>query len=171
MEIGMFRESVIKDTVEHITSIDTQRTDEVVFTLGYEGRSLEDYLNRLVKNNVQILFDVRKNAISRKYGFSKSRLEKSVNDLNIQYIHLPELGIDSSQRKSLNTQDDYDALFANYGNIILPNHLDSIEKIYRLIKINKRIALTCFEAMPYQCHRSVIAKTLSTNYGFQIEHI
>ncbi|MBF0519893.1 MAG: hypothetical protein HQK92_09230, partial [Nitrospirae bacterium] len=55
MEIGMFRESVIKDTVEHITSIDTQRTDEVVFTLGYEGRSLEDYLNRLVKNNVQIL--------------------------------------------------------------------------------------------------------------------
>ncbi|QWR78844.1 DUF488 domain-containing protein [Candidatus Magnetomonas plexicatena] len=151
--------------------MDAQKTDEMVFTLGYEGRSLEDYLNRLVKNNVQILFDVRKNAISRKYGFSKSRLEKSVNNLNIQYIHLPELGIDSSQRKSLNTQDDYDALLANYGNLILPNHLDSVEKIYRLIKINKRIAITCFEAMFYQCHRSVIAKILSTNYGFQVKHI
>ncbi|WP_348602891.1 DUF488 family protein [Bartonella tribocorum] len=41
------------------------------FTIGYEGKSLENYLNCLLENNIKILCDVRKNPISRKYGFSK----------------------------------------------------------------------------------------------------
>ena len=44
------------------------------FTIGYEGSSFEGYLNRLIKNNVKTLVDVRHNPLSRKFGFSKKTL-------------------------------------------------------------------------------------------------
>lgn len=47
-----------------------------LFTIGYEGRSLEKYLNILIQKNIKILCDVRKNPISRKYGFSKKNITK-----------------------------------------------------------------------------------------------
>ena len=49
-----------------------QRSDSVLFTIGYEGISLEEYLVRLLKNNVKVLVDVRNNPMSMKYGFSKT---------------------------------------------------------------------------------------------------
>ena len=51
-------------------------TDPALFTIGYEGISLEAYLNKLLKNNVQILIDVRNNPMSMKFGFTKSSLQK-----------------------------------------------------------------------------------------------
>jgi uncharacterized protein (DUF488 family) len=48
----------------------------VLYTIGYEGISLEAYLNKLIKNDVKVLVDVRNNAMSMKYGFSKSHLSK-----------------------------------------------------------------------------------------------
>jgi hypothetical protein len=40
----------------------------VIYTLGYEGISLEAYINKLIKNDVKLLCDVRKNPLSRKFG-------------------------------------------------------------------------------------------------------
>ena len=89
-------------------------TTASLFTIGYEGSSFEGYLNRLIKNNVKVLVDVRRNPLSRKYGFSKKTLAETVKKLGIGYVHIPELGIVSEKRQELNTQDDYDRLFASY---------------------------------------------------------
>ncbi len=89
-------------------------------TLGYEGRTLEAYLNILLKDGVTLLCDVRRNALSRKYGFSKSTLAKGCEGVGIRYEHLPQLGIDSSSRKDLSDQDSYDRLFARYERDVLP---------------------------------------------------
>ncbi|WP_375695226.1 DUF488 family protein [Bartonella sp. AC90GZZY] len=70
------------------------------FTIGYEGKLLENYLNFLMKNNIKILCVVRKNLISRKRGFSKGQLEKAVRNIDIEYIHMPELGIASEKRRN-----------------------------------------------------------------------
>ncbi len=86
----------------------------ILFTIGYEGISLEAYLTRLLKHSVQVLVDVRNNPLSMKYGFSKSQLKKYCESLGIQYLHYPEVGIQSTQRRELNTQSDYDKLFATY---------------------------------------------------------
>jgi hypothetical protein len=48
-----------------------------IVTIGYEGRSLEAFLNLLLQNSVTLLCDVRRNPLSRKYGFSKSTLSKA----------------------------------------------------------------------------------------------
>jgi uncharacterized protein (DUF488 family) len=134
-------------------------------TVGYEGRSLEAYLNVLLRNSVTLLCDVRRNPISRKYGFSKKTLSHACEGVGIQYEHLPELGIDSEERRDLNTQADYDALFAEYERKSLPRQTESLAKIRGWVKAGERVALTCFERLPEQCHRHCVAEALERDAG------
>lgn len=85
-------------TEEDFKNLDNYRSfeeDITLFTIGYQGITLEAYLNKLIKNNIKVLCDVRKNALSMKYGFSKSQLKNACNGVGIEYIHIPEVGIDS----------------------------------------------------------------------------
>jgi hypothetical protein len=134
-------------------------------TIGYEGRSLEAYLNLLLKNSVTLLCDVRRNPLSRKYGFSKSTLSKACEGLGIRYEHLPELGIDSEERRDLKTQADYDALFVEYERKSLPRQSEALAKIRGWIGESERVALTCFELLPQQCHRHCVAEALAQGAG------
>lgn len=134
-------------------------------TLGYEGRSLEAYLNVLLKNSVTLLCDVRRNPISRKYGFSKGTLSKACEGVGIRYEHLPELGIASDERQELVTQADYDALFAEYERKSLPRQGAALAKIRGWIEQGERVALTCYEAQPGQCHRHCVAEALERTAG------
>jgi uncharacterized protein (DUF488 family) len=134
-------------------------------TIGYEGRSLEGYLNRLLRNGVTVLCDVRRNPLSRKYGFSKGTLSKSCEGVGIRYEHLPELGIATKQRRGLNTQADYDALFASYERDSLPKQHKALIKIRQWIESGERVALTCYESSPQQCHRHCVAEALEAQIG------
>jgi hypothetical protein len=134
-------------------------------TIGYEGRSLEAYLNLLLQNSVTLLCDVRRNPISRKYGFSKSTLSKACEGVGIRYEHLPELGIDSEERRDLKTQADYDALFAEYERKSLPHQKEALAKIRGWVKAGERVALTCYELLPQQCHRHCVAEALAHGAG------
>ena len=126
-------------------------------TIGYEGSTLEHYLNRLLRHGVTLLCDVRRNPLSRKYGFSKSTLSKACEGVGIRYEHLPELGIASEERRGLHTQADYDALFEVYKRDSLPRQTGSLANIRRWIEGGERVALTCFEKLPHQCHRHCVA--------------
>ena len=145
----------------------------VLYTIGYEGISLEEYLNRLIKNDVKVLVDVRNNPISMKYGFSKTQLKTFCASLNIEYLHIPEVGIQSDQRQELKSQADYDSLFERYKNLNLRNTVSLQEKILNILKINKRIALTCFEANICQCHRKHLAEAIIKLPGwyYELKHI
>ena len=144
-----------------------------LFTIGYEGISLEEYLIRLVRNDVKILVDVRRNPLSMKFGFSKTLLQRYCNALDIEYLHFPEVGIESDKRQELNNQSDYDKLFENYKECNIPNTLETQNKILDLLKSKKRIALTCFEADICQCHRKHLAEAIHSNqsFSFDVKHI
>lgn len=146
--------------IEIVNRFKPKTATEGIFTIGYEGRSLESYLNILIQQNVKILCDVRKNPLSRKYGFAKKTLQNACESVNIKYIHLPELGIVSEKRKNLNTQIDYDNLFVDYEKEIIPNQQKEIKLIHSLIKTYGRVALTCYEALPKQCHRTRVANAV-----------
>ncbi len=141
----------------------------VLFTIGYEGISLEEYLNRLIKNDVKVLVDVRNNPLSMKYGFSKSQLMRFCENLGIQYVHLPEVGIQSELRQELNSQVDYDKLFVAYKRKNLTRTVTTQMKILNLLKENGRVALTCFEANICQCHRKHLAEAIEHLPGFEYE--
>lgn len=142
-----------------------------LFTIGYEGITLEAYLNKLIKNGINALLDVRKNAMSMKYGFNKSQLINACEGVGITYLHFSEVGIKSSKRKELNSQDDYDRLFEDYKQTVLPNTGNTQDDIAEVIKEYKRVALTCFEAESCQCHRRPLAEFLIQNQDLNLELI
>jgi uncharacterized protein (DUF488 family) len=82
-------------------------TEPTLFTIGYEGISLDTYINKLIVNDVKILCDVRKNAYSQKYGFSKSQLKTACEGVEIEYLHIPNLGIVSEKRQELKVKEKY----------------------------------------------------------------
>lgn len=144
-----------------------------LFTIGYEGSSFEGYLNRLLKHNVKTLVDVRRNPLSRKYGFSKKTLSDTAGKLGIDYIHIPELGIDSEQRQDLNTPADYARLFDRYERNELKQNADALERLRQIATTRKRVAITCFEADACMCHRGRVAKALSClpDWSHPVKHI
>lgn len=134
-------------------------------TIGYEGVTLESYLNRLLRAGITILCDVRKNPISRKYGFSKGTLSRSCEGVGIRYEQLRELGIESTKRQRLETQADYDALFAEYARTTLTKQGAALSRIREWIDQGERVALTCYEKLPQQCHRSLVADAVARGFG------
>jgi len=161
-----------KEEYAQLSSILPKPIEKGLFTIGYEGVSLEIYLNKLIWAGVTVLVDVRKNALSMKYGFSKNQLQKACEQINIQYTHIPDLGIDSDKRQQLNSQSDYDNLFEGYA-IELPNKIDSVNNLLLLLQKNQRVAITCFEKSHCQCHRGTLASELSksSNWDYPIIHL
>lgn len=147
--------------------------EPALFTIGYEGISLEKYINKLLINDVHVLCDVRKNAYSQKYGFTKGTLKMACEGVGIKYVHVPQLGIESEERQDIKTQDDYDRLFERYEATTLKNNWEYVLQVREIIRENGRVALTCFEANPKQCHRSRVAKALMAlqDQDYRLTHI
>ena len=168
--------TILKDVVnstnfEKVQQAIPKENQTILFTIGYEGISLEKYLEKLVRNNIKLLVDVRKNALSMKFGFSKTLLSRYCASLNINYIHVPELGIESNKRKNLKSEEDYAQLFEDYKNTTLRTKIESQKYIIKLLKNNRRIALTCFEAEHSQCHRSHLANSIANFENLKVIHI
>lgn len=155
-------ERVIPDTNERKTILSAAPKPQKsgIFTIGYEGDSIDGYLNRLIENNVQLLCDVRRNPLSRKTGFSKNQLGTYCERVGIAYRHLPELGIPGHRRRELNTRKDYEILFEEYEKEDLPLAGESIKELADLLKVYSRIALTCFEKDHEFCHRHCVAEEM-----------
>ncbi|MBI3986834.1 MAG: DUF488 domain-containing protein [Lentisphaerae bacterium] len=157
-------ESVLPTVAERdpVNAARPPKRDPGLVTIGYEGKSLEAYLNQLLREGVTVLCDVRRNPLSRKYGFSKGTLGKGCEGVGIRYEHLPELGIASDRRRALNSQADYDALFAEYKRDDLTRQGAALDRIAAWIqKDGERVALTCYELHPQQCHRHCVAAALA----------
>jgi hypothetical protein len=156
------------DALERIEAARSVTRVAAVSTIGYEGRTLESYLNELLRAGVTLLCDVRRNPISRKYGFSKNTLAKGCEGVGIRYEHLPELGIASDQRQSLESQAD-DALFARYERKSLPLQGQALATIQEWVRSGARVALTCYERLPQQCHRHCVAEAMERRVGNGLE--
>jgi uncharacterized protein (DUF488 family) len=143
---------------EYKKKMNYTRDETGIITAGYEGKTIDTFLFDLHRQKVNVLVDVRRNAFSMKYGFSKSQLKALGEKLGIDYLHIPDLGIPSHLRKDLKTYDDYLELFKEYK-----TGLKSKQKYLEVLKElgkKQRIALMCFEKDVRFCHRGVIAKTL-----------
>ncbi len=136
---------------------------KTLFTIGYEGITIEAYINQLIQNDIRLLCDIRHNPISRKFGFSKATLSSILQEINIAYVHMPELGIVSEKRKELKESADYETLFNEYKKDLRKKKV-YVEKVFDLLCKQERIALTCFEKDPYLCHRHILSQFIKDNY-------
>jgi hypothetical protein len=133
-----------------------------LLTIGYQNRTLDGYLNALILSGATVLCDVRRNPISRKYGFSKRTLAHSCQSVGIRYEHMRELGIPSTRRRQLDLQSDYDALFSEYRTESLPYRSSEISTILSWLESGESVTLTCFERIPIQCHRHCVAEAVES---------
>lgn len=140
-----------------------------IYTAGYEGKTVDEFLNLLMESGMARLIDVRYNPISRRYGFHKTTLSRLCNSLNIDYIHLPGLGIPGSEREDLENGNQYGVLFGNYRNS-LPSRQEDIATVSNLLK-SKPSVLVCMEADPKFCHRNVLAQYLTALVDMPIKHL
>lgn len=162
---------------EALTRIEAARPDTSrpaspqLYTIGYEGISLDTYLNRLIQRGIVLLCDVRKNAFSMKWGFSRADLQSGCEAVGIAYQHMPALGIASKHRKSLRTQADRERLFDYYVHDTLPDQEEAIGHLIDLLHGHRRIAITCFERDVCQCHRGKLAAEIAQRLDLQPIHL
>ena len=122
---------------------------------------------------MRLLVDVRKNSLSKKFGFSKQELREGLARVGIDYLHIPELGIVSEKRQELNNDADYATLFREYEATTLRQQTSKLDQLHRLLAERGRIAITCFEASHQHCHRGCVADAMRSRDGFttKIEHL
>lgn len=165
------KDNLWQEAFDSYNSVILEETSrQALYTIGYEGVSLEAYLNKLLKYGIKCLCDVRRNPYSQKYGFSKNELKYVLSRINIDYIHIPELGISSALRKNLKTDSDYYGLLREYDENYLPKQGKAIGHLKFLLEQYQKLAITCFEAKLATCHRSKLAE-LMRKYQYQVKHI
>ncbi|GEM49543.1 DUF488 domain-containing protein [Deinococcus cellulosilyticus] len=130
----------------------------MLYTIGYEGTNIDNFLTTLRNSGVTVLVDVRAVPLSRKKGFSKSRLKEAVEAAGITYIHLRELGAPREVRNNLKATGDWQDYVHHYEAHLTTQH-EALTRLAHQVQ-NTEVCLMCFEADPLTCHRSLISKEL-----------
>ena len=139
-------------------------------TIGYEGKTLEEFLGELEEAGVERLIDVRAVAASRRPGFSKNALARALKERGIDYVHLRSLGTPAAGREA-----------ARKGRIaemrrIFEEQLQTAEAELALEQANaaaaeRHSALLCFEKDAACCHRAIVAERLMERGGYRVSDI
>lgn len=131
-----------------------------LYTVGYEGLRIDEFVEFLRKKGIRTLADVRKNPLSRKPGFSKTRLAAALAEQGIRYVHYPGLGVPSEwRRQSRQGSLDRREMFRRYERQILPEHRDELKQVQDGTR-TPGFAILCYEADAADCHRSSVAREL-----------
>jgi len=141
-----------------------------VYTIGYEGLQIDGFLNILVQKGIWQVIDVRGHPVSRRYGFHKSTLSKLCGRLDIEYRHVPELGIPSESRAALLRPSDNEQMLDDYENAILPAHKEAVSRIANWVRTQASV-LVCMEADPRFCHRSRLALRIANDTGLSVREL
>lgn len=146
------------------------KTKPAVFTAGYQGISVDRFLYLLIDNGIERLIDVRYNPIARRFGFHKSTMQRLTSKLGIDYIHIPELGIQSVYRQNLDTMNDRKKLFDQYERTTLQDESSAVGRVAELVQERPSV-LVCMEAEPQCCHRSHLATAVAELTELPVTHL
>jgi uncharacterized protein (DUF488 family) len=128
------------------------------FTAGYQGHSIETFLDLLHAHDIEHLIDVRQLPFSRKPDFSKKRLTAHLEQAGIGYTHLVALGTPKQLRDEVRHNHDYPAFFEAMEAIVAA-HPEALHEALELARAQPSVLL-CFEANYAECHRLVVANAL-----------
>jgi uncharacterized protein (DUF488 family) len=140
-----------------------------VFTIGHSTRELDDFIALLRDNGIERLADIRRYPGSKRYPhFSRDALPQSLPAHGIEYVHVPEVG---GRRKPL--PDSPNTAWRNEQFRAYADHMATEEfqsAVDTLLASPKRTCVMCAEAVPWRCHRNLLADEL-TRRGIEVIHI
>lgn len=142
-----------------------------LFTLGYQQRSIDEFVSLLCAEQIDVLVDVRATAWSHKPGFSKGPLQAALRAAGIDYVHAPFAGNPKWLRVEAPTHEECLALYVWYLGEH-PEIVDAFEALLAQLRVGRRrICLTCFERHAADCHRSILAESWRERGRRRVEHI
>jgi uncharacterized protein (DUF488 family) len=142
-----------------------------LFTLGYQQRSLDEFLTILKGQQISVLVDVRETAWSHKPGFSKSAFSRALEADGIEYVHARFAGNPKTLRRNAPTHrvclDRYAAYVDQSEHIV-----DQLEILLDRMLVNgNRVCLACFERHADDCHRSILADRWQRRGRRRVRHL
>ena len=133
-----------------------------IFTIGYEGVTVLEFLAVLREAGVERVIDVRALPLSRRPGFSKSPLRASLEEAGIEYVHLKALGTPTEGRAAARAgrQKDLERIYA--GQLELPEAMAQGAQLLDLAAETPS-AVLCMERDPAHCHRTVLLDAIAAD--------
>lgn len=143
----------------------------VVCTIGHSARPLDTFVAMLRSNDIDHIIDVRTVPRSRHNPqFNLDVLPDSLETVDIAYTHFPELGGLRKTRADSPNLGWRNVSFRGYADYMqTPEFKHGVERVMKLA-LRERCVLMCAEAVPWRCHRSLIADALTVR-GLQVEDI
>lgn len=136
-------------------------------TIGYEGKTVDEFLARLGEAGVELVIDVRAVAASRRPGFSKTALARALKEQGVDYLHLRSLGTPKAGREAARKGRIAEMRAIFECQLETPEAELSLEQADRAAR-ERHAALLCFEADAGGCHRSVVAERLVGRSGYSV---
>ncbi len=143
----------------------------LVMTIGHSTRMLVEFIRLLQAHAVSCVVDVRTVPRSRHNPqFNQASLPRTLKKAGLEYVHMPGLGGLRHAKRDSPNMGWRNASFRGYADYMrTPEFGQGLEELIRLAN-RERIALMCAEAVPWRCHRSLIADALLVR-GIRVEHI
>jgi uncharacterized protein (DUF488 family) len=144
---------------------------KTIYTIGHSTRSIEQFLAMLKGHGIEEVVDVRTIPQSRRNPqFGQDMLAASLKKHDMAYTHLATLGgLRRPAKESINTGWE-NASFRGYADYMATEQFrQGLEELEALAE-KKRVAIMCAEAVPWRCHRSLLADALTVQ-GWQVLHM
>lgn len=142
-----------------------------VLTVGHSTHPIEVFLALLAAHGVERVVDVRRFPGSRRHPhFGREALDASLAAAGIEYVHAPELGGRRSGSAASPNRAWRVAAFRAYADYMDGDEFRSALRDVMEMAVERRVALMCAEAVPWRCHRRLIADALVAR-GVEVRHI
>jgi uncharacterized protein (DUF488 family) len=139
----------------------------VLYTIGYEGTDIDRFIRTLKAAGIKTLADVRAVAVSRKAGFSKTKLASRLAEEGIEYSHFVALG-DPKPGRVAASAGDMDLFRSIYGaHIATPAAQVALRQLSQVAETGPT-CLLCYERDPSGCHRNIVAKEVIEETGLKM---
>lgn len=130
-----------------------------LWSAGYEGRDIESFVASLRDSRIDVVADVRLTPISRKKGFSKTRLGEALAEAGIEYTHLRGLGNPKDNREPF-WEGRLEVGRARFRSVLRSEEAQSdLDRLAEHAR-QSRVAVLCFEKDESRCHRQVVLETV-----------
>lgn len=136
-----------------------------IYSVGYEGKKRDNFIDLLDDNRITELVDVRNHAFSWNKDFSMKGLSDSLAASGIRYVNLPRLGAPKEIRVEIKENNDPEKFFLEYSTWLKSNtpYLDLLDILAR----QKMTAMMCLEADYRNCHRKILGEKLQER-GYEV---
>ncbi|HSR26528.1 MAG TPA: DUF488 domain-containing protein, partial [Candidatus Eisenbacteria bacterium] len=143
-----------------------------LFTVGHSTRSLDELVSLLREHEITLLADVRTVPGSRRMPhFARAALAAELPGLGIEYVHVPELGGLRRPRPDSPNGGWRNESFRGYADHMATAEFRAgLARLLEELGRDRNVAIMCAEAVPWRCHRSLVADALLV-HGIEARHI